>query len=60
MTDQNCKSGKQCVLMESTDARGPQPFGNFMQGLDATPYRGKHVTLPDAVPHGYASPLAML
>ena len=49
ITDRNCKTGKQCAIMERDRSGGPQDFGNLMQMLDAAPYRGKTVRLRAAV-----------
>jgi C-terminal processing protease CtpA/Prc len=48
LTTDSPKQGKQCVRVSGapTEARA---FGNVMQSIDATPYRGKHVRLRGAV-----------
>ncbi|HYM59878.1 MAG TPA: S41 family peptidase, partial [Thermoanaerobaculia bacterium] len=43
------KSGKRCVVVESQRAPAPREFGNVMQVLDATPYRGKRLRYRAAV-----------
>jgi len=45
LTENNPKSGRRCVVIEKTDAQeSPDaPFGNVMQMIDATPYRGKRL-----------------
>lgn len=50
LTDQKPKQGQQCVhLFRQKDAQQPAPFGNLMQSVDATPYRGKTVRFRAAV-----------
>jgi C-terminal processing protease CtpA/Prc len=50
LTEERPKSGKLCVLLHSlvTTADGP-PFGNVMQAVDATPFRGHSVRFRAAV-----------
>jgi hypothetical protein len=48
VSDENPKSGKQCVMIERT-AEKPGPFGNVIQGIDATSFRGKRVRYRAAV-----------
>ena len=50
LTEDQPKSGKRCVLLHSvvTKADGPQ-FGNVMQAVDATPFRGRRVRFRAAV-----------
>ena len=50
LTEERPKSGKFCVLLHSlvTTADGP-PFGNVMQAVDATPFRGRRVRFRAAV-----------
>jgi C-terminal processing protease CtpA/Prc len=50
LTEERPKSGKLCVLLHSvvTTADGP-PFGNVMQAVDATPFRGRRVRFRAAV-----------
>ncbi|HEU5237307.1 MAG TPA: S41 family peptidase, partial [Pyrinomonadaceae bacterium] len=50
LTEEKPKSGKHCVLLHSlvTTSDGP-PFGNVMQAVDATPFRGHRVRYRAAV-----------
>ncbi len=43
LTSHNPHSGKQCVEVSSLRSE-PNGFGNVMQYIDATPYRGKKIT----------------
>jgi C-terminal processing protease CtpA/Prc len=44
LTEQQPQSGKHAALLQSQpDANKAAPFGNLMQAIDATPYRGKRV-----------------
>jgi len=49
LTDQNPKSGALCAVIEFTGQGQPTGFGNLMQAVDATPYRGKQVRFKAAV-----------
>jgi hypothetical protein len=48
VSDENPKSGKQCVTIKR-GTEPPGPFGNVMQKIDATPFRGKRVRYRAAV-----------
>jgi len=48
VSDENPKSGSQCVTIKRGTER-PGPFGNVMQKIDATPFRGKRVRYRAAV-----------
>jgi len=48
VSDENPRSGKQCAVIERTTEK-PGPFGNVMQAVDATPFRGKRVRYRAAV-----------
>jgi hypothetical protein len=48
ISDEDPKSGKQCVLIER-DAEEAGHFGNVMQRIDAGPFRGKRVRYRAAV-----------
>ena len=45
LSSENPKSGRQCVLLAGGPnvKAGGNAFGNIMQALDATPYRGKRI-----------------
>lgn len=47
-TTENPKEGKQCVVISAASLKG-NGFGNMMQSVDATPYRGKRVRFRAAV-----------
>jgi C-terminal processing protease CtpA/Prc len=52
LTDVQPKSGKRAALLRSIPMATPgdrNPFGNLMQAIDATPFRGKRVRLRGAV-----------
>jgi len=48
VSDEDPKSGKQCVTIKRGTEK-PGPFGNVMQKIDATPFRGKRVRYRAAV-----------
>src|SRR6185295_13366910 len=44
LTAEQPKSGKYAALLKSKEGAGPAPpFGNLMQAMDATPFRGRRV-----------------
>lgn len=44
LTAEQPKSGKYAALLKSKQSAGPSaPFGNLMQAIDATPFRGRRV-----------------
>jgi C-terminal processing protease CtpA/Prc len=44
LTAEQPKSGKYAALLKSKESAGPgAPFGNLMQAIDATPFRGRRV-----------------
>jgi erythromycin esterase len=47
-TDQQPRSGKLCAVVSGAPNK-PRSFGNLMQRIDATPYRGKRVRLRASV-----------
>ena len=49
LTDQNPKSGALCAVIEFAGQGQPTGFGNLMQSVDATPYRGKQIRFKAAV-----------
>lgn len=49
LTDQNPKSGALCAVIEFAGQGQPSGFGNLMQAVDATPYRGKLIRFKAAV-----------
>ena len=49
LTDQNPKSGALCAVIEFTGQGQPTGFGNLMQSVDATSYRGKQIRFKAAV-----------
>ena len=49
ITEEEAKTGKRCSLLASTKGEKKAPFGNLMQSIDATKYRGKRVRLRAAV-----------
>ncbi len=48
LSDENPNSGKQCVVIDRGPEK-PSPFGNVMQKIDATSFRGKRVRYRAAV-----------
>ena len=48
LTDQSVREGRLCAQLRSSGQPGA-PFGNLLQTLDATPYRGKRIRLRAAV-----------
>jgi len=48
ISDENPKSGEQCLSINRT-GEDAGPFGNVMQGIDATPFRGKRLRYQAAV-----------
>jgi len=52
LTDQNPKSGSLCAVIEFTGQGQPSGYGNLMQTVDATPYRGKQIRFKAAVRTG--------
>jgi hypothetical protein len=48
VSNESPKSGRQCVMIERTTEK-PGPFGNVVQGIDATSFRGKRVRYRAAV-----------
>jgi Peptidase family S41 len=49
LTDQNPKNGALCAVIKFTGQGQPTGFGNLMQAVDATPYRGKEIRFKAAV-----------
>jgi hypothetical protein len=49
LTEDNPKSGNRCVALARTKHEKESPFGNIMQTVDATRYRGKRVRLRAAI-----------
>ena len=43
VTEQCAETGNRCALLRSEKVASPGPFGNLMQYLDATEYRGRQV-----------------
>ena len=48
-TDRSPRSGRACAVIELVGSRPAGGFGNLLQSVDATPYRGKQVRLKAAV-----------
>lgn len=49
LTDENPQSGKRSAVIIGIGKPKPNTFGNLMQSIDATPYRGKSVRFRAAV-----------
>lgn len=49
LSEENPKTGKRCALLYSDESGNTSRFGNIMQAIDATPYRGKQIHYRAAV-----------
>ncbi len=49
ISDTEPKAGKQCAIIQRETKPGVRQFGNLMQSIDATPFRGKRVRFRAAV-----------
>lgn len=49
ITKEGAKTGRRCALLAGAKGKKKAPFGNLMQSIDATAYRGKRVRLRAAV-----------
>lgn len=49
ISDEQPKAGKQCAIIQRETKPEPRQFGNVMQSIDATPFRGKRVRFRAAV-----------